>query len=145
MANSVFYCIDLDSRRPEVLEYSGKALNDDMAFFKAKTVKDLDNFDRRVFACDDEADKFLENYSQVMNSLDNKKICKDRTLPAMLYKRRYIVQTLMGEKFQTYRSYRKDWRPGQLFNLHDQTFFLTVRLKSITETEHGFCYKFELP
>ena len=141
----MYYCIDLDDRSPEVLEYSGQVLADDMEYFGVKNALDLDTYDRKVFRSDEDADAFLDHYLDVLKNLDNKKICLDRSLPAILYKRRYIVQSIMGEKCQTYRHYKKNWKPGQLFNLHDQTFFLTVRLKSITETPDGYCYKFELP
>jgi hypothetical protein len=140
-----FFCIDLDSKCPEVLEYSGQALLDDLEHFGVQDALELDNYDRRVFRTPEEADAYLELYNRTLKSLNNTHICKAKGIPAMLYKRRYIVQTLLGEKLQTYRHYKKPWTPGTLFNLHDQTFFLTVRLKSIEETPDGFKYSFELP
>jgi hypothetical protein len=140
------FCIDLERSKPEVMEYSGQVLKNDMAYFKANTPLDLDSFDWRVFLSESQAETFLEKYLKVLKNLDNDKICHSRKLPAMLYKRRYIVLTLLGLKLKTVRHYKKDWKPGQLFNLNDQTFFLTVRLKKITPLPNGeFKYEFTLP
>lgn len=139
------FCIDLDSPRPDVLEFSGAALREDLEFFEVASPLELNNFDRRIFLNERDAESYLEKYKRTLKSLDNNKICLDRKLPAMLYKRRYIVQSLLGEKLETFRHYKKNWSPGQLFNLHDQTFFLTVQLISITEEDEEFLYKFKLP
>lgn len=140
-----FYCIDLDSSRPEVLDFSGDELQKDLDFFNVQNALELSDYDRKVFKTEAEADTYLSRYFFAKNSLDNNEICKSRKLPAMLYKRRYIVQTLLGEKLQTFRHYKKNWKPGQLFNLHDQTYFLTVELISITKVRDNYCYKFKLP
>src|SRR5690606_10428833 len=99
------------------------------------------------FNSEKKAEAFLKQYKKIKASLNNRKICKSRSLPAILYKRRYMVLTLMGLKPQTYRSYLKPWKIGQLFNLHDQTFFLTVKLKDLfyDKSEKLYCYKFTLP
>ena len=139
------YAIDLDCRKPSVTLFCGEALKNDMAFFKASRVEDLADYDRKIFTRLDKAEHYLEVYNATLKNLDNRDICKSRDLPAMLLKRRYIVQTILGEKFQTFRNYKKNWMPGQLFNFHDQIFFLTVKLKSITEVKNGqFRYDYEL-
>jgi hypothetical protein len=107
--------------------------------------KQLNSYDFKVFDDEAEAEAWLKEYISVLRGLSNAKICKSRDLPAILYKRRYIAQTLMREKMQTFRHYAKPWKPGQCFNLHDQTYFLTVQLKRITETDQGFRYDFDLP
>jgi hypothetical protein len=142
----MFYIVNLESKTPEVLEYTPKIMNDDLHHFKLKDPMELNDYDWRVFKSEREADRFLKKYMATLNSLDNKKICKSRDLPAMLYKRRYIVQTLMKEKLQTIRSYKKKWKAGDLFNLHDQSFFCTVELVSLTELgDNLYEYKFKLP
>lgn len=140
------YYIDLDVARPDIFHFSGDELEYDMAAYKAKTVLDLDGFDRRIFKKEADAERFLDRYIDIKNGLKNSRICRSRHLPAMLYKRRYIVQTLMGDKMHTVRSYKKAWRPGILFNLHDQTYFLTVRLSRILDLGNGeYKYEFDLP
>ncbi len=147
------FCIDFLKSKPEVLDFSGNELTEDLKFFNCKSPLDLNNlpeygngYDRRVFLNESDAESYLKKYLKILKSLKNSKICKSRELPCMLYKRRYIVQTLLGEKNQTFRHYKKHWQPGQLFNLHDQVNFLTVELISLKEVGiNCYEYKFKLP
>ena len=143
------FIIDLDSPRPSVLEFSGTELADDLEYFGETDPLELADFDRKIFQTEREACDYLVRYLTTLRGLRNEKICLSRTLPCMLLKRRYIVQTLLGEKLHTERHYDKKWKPGTLFNFHDQTYFLTVKLTAITEMydEEGqfFRYDFELP
>lgn len=139
------FCIDLDSKNPEVLEFSGPELEEDMRYYNASSPLDLTDPDRRVFLTEEDAEKFLDTYTRALRTLSNERICVSRELPGMLYKRRYIVLSLLGLKTKTVRHYRRDWKPGQLFNLHDQTFFLTVELTELVEREDGyFEYRFKI-
>lgn len=140
------YCIVLGTKDPKVTLYSVDDIKADLKYFGLKNPMELDDYDFKVFRTEKAANSWLKRYSKILKSLNNKRICKSRDLPAMLYKRRYMVQTLMGEKMQTYRHYPKEWKPGQLFNLHDQVFFLTVKLSSLKKMGRGsYCYKFRLP
>lgn len=144
-----YFFVDLDvpDRSLQVDEYDLAFLRRDLKEFGRKNVMDLNDYDWRIFDSEKKAESFLKKYKKIKAGLSNHKICKSRELPAILYKRRYMVLTLMGLKPQTYRNYSKPWKVGQLFNLHDQTFFLTVRLKSLTydKAEKLYCYKFVLP
>ena len=132
-------------RKLEVFEYTNEVLKEDLEFFGVKSAHDLNDYDFKVFDTEKKANSWLKKYKKVLNGLDNKKICKSRDLPAILYKRRYIVQTLMKEKLQTVRHYKKDWKKGDLFNLHDQTYFLTVKLTKLTDLGNGlYQYDFKL-
>lgn len=140
------YCIVLETKEPKVTPYLKEDVKADLKYFGLKNPKQLDDYDFKVFRTENEANAWLKKYLQILRSLSNKRICKSRDLPAILYKRRYMVQTLMGEKMQTYRHYSKDWKRGQLFNLHDQVFFLTVRLTSLKKVGRAsYCYKFQIP
>ncbi len=142
------FCIDLDRKNPEVMIYPAEAIQEDLDYFGGRDPLKLGDYDRKVFRTEKEACAWLRRYLKVLKSLNNKHICKSRKLPAMLLKRRYLVQTIMGEKVQTYRKYRRDWPPGQFFNFHDETFFLTVRLKKIStkkDADGQYRYDFELP
>lgn len=139
------FVVDLESRKPSVLLYDAETIQGDMAFYGVKTPLELTDWDWKVFKEDWQAEMWLHTYKMVLADLDNNRICKSRDLPAILYKRKYMVQTLMGEKMQTYRHYNKGWKRGQLFNLHDQVYFLTVRLEKIEDTENGYCYTFKMP
>lgn len=143
-----YFLLDLDKSKQclEVLEYTEEVLKDDMDFFGCKDPLELNDYDFKVFDSEKKADSYLKKYEKILSSLNNAKICNSRSLPAMLYKRRYIVQTLMNEKLQTYRHYCKNWKKGDLFNLHDQTYFLTVQLISIEKVnDEMYKYKFKLP
>lgn len=137
------YCIPISTGEPKIYLYSSENIQDDLKENGLKKFSQLDDYDFKVFDTEKKARAWLKRYLKILRALSNKKICKSRDLPAILYKRRYMVQTLMGEKSQTYRSYKKDWKPGQLFNLHDQVFFLTVRLKRIVKTTDGYKYEFD--
>ena len=130
----------------KVYVYPVEMIKEDMKANKFEKPLQLSDYDWKVFSTKKSAEAWLERYNEILKNLNNKKICKSRDLPAILYKRRYIVQTLMGEKNQTNRSYdKKEWKPGMLFNLHDQVFFLTVKL--ISKTKKGtkdYCYKFKV-
>lgn len=140
------FLIDLKAnwKNPEITIYKSEMILDDMKYCKVKKASDLDDYDWKVFETESQAEAWLKRYVSVLKNLDNSKIRKisGGGLP---YKRRYIVQTLMGEKFQTYRDYSKNWTKGKLFNLNDQTFFLTVRLISIEKIGAKFKFSFELP
>jgi len=129
------YCINVKARRPKVELLDGDALDYDLKFFGVKRAKDLDfvNLKHKVFEQLSDAENFLKEFTRINNSLDNKLICKSRELPTLRMPRAYIVLALMGEKTLTERRKTKNWKPGQLFNIQDQTFFLTVRLKKIAE------------
>lgn len=139
------YVIDFDSKSPEVLLYERETIIEDLEAFKLKDVQRLDSPDWKIFSHERDAIDFLKRYNETLRALDNAVICKSRSLPAMLYKRKYIVQALMRVKKHTERDYRKNWTSGQLFNFHDQTYFLTVRLKKITQLDdNGYRYDYEL-
>jgi hypothetical protein len=144
-----YYFVDLDvpDKSLRVDEYDLAFLKRDLKEWGRKNVMDLNDYDWRIFDSEAKAETFLKKYKAIKKGLSNRKICKSRELPAILYKRRYMVLTLMGLKPQTYRDYSKPWKKGQLFNLHDQVLFLTVKLKSLTydKKEKLYCYKFSLP
>lgn len=140
-----YFVIDLEARKLEVCLYPAEIVSVDLDFYGLKDPLKLSDFNWRVFESETKANIWLERYKETLKNLNNNKICKSRELPAMLYKRRYLVQTLLGEKSFTQRSYLKKWSVGTEFNLHDQTYFLTVRLKKITDMKNGgYRYDFEL-
>lgn len=145
----LYYYVELDrpADKLEIFEFPPENLRILMKDAGVTRPLDLYDYDCPVFDSEKKAEKFLRDYKKILNGLSNKQICKGRDLPAILYKRRYMVQSLMRLKNQTYRSYEKSWTPGQLFNLHDQVFFLTVRLTSLTfdKKTKQYCYKFRLP
>lgn len=139
------FCIDLDSRKPEILAFGGAALKRDMDFFGVSSPLELETFDRRIFETENAAWKWLKKYRQVENSLKKFKK-RAKGVPCLLYKRRYLIQTLMGEKSQTIRHYKKNWDVGQIFYLYDQTHFVPVKLLDLVynKEERKYLYLFDL-
>ena len=129
------YCINIKARSPKVELLDGDTLEYDLKFFGAKRARDLDfvNLKHKVFEELPKAENFLKEFTRIMNTLDNKSICRSRELPCIRMPRALIVLAIMGEKTVTQRHYKKNWKSGQLFNIFDQTFYLTVKLKSIEE------------
>jgi hypothetical protein len=136
------FVIDLD-RSPEVLVFEAQDIMDDLEIFGLTDPMDLADFDRKIFKTEEEAEKYLEKYLGVMRSLPDLNLKSIPGMPKMLYKRRFLVQTILGEKMKTYRHYKKPWPSGTKFQLHDQTYFYTVELISIEETEDGYCYNYK--
>lgn len=142
--DSVVFCIDLD-KSTEILEFHPSEYNKDLESFKKNSVYELQDYNRRIFRTESEASKFRLEYLTALRALDNSRICKSRDLPCMLYKRRFIVLSLLGLKNQTFRHYKRNFERGTLFNLHDQTYFLTVRLDELIEHKKNlFEYRFSL-
>jgi len=92
-------------------------------------------YDYRRFNSFEEALEYKANYLFAFEKIKSIQHKIDKSLPAMIYKRRYLIQTFMGEKMQTVRDYQKLWKVGQKFNLYDQTYFLTVELLLIEENK----------
>lgn len=144
MTERVYY-IDLYDSKPVVSEYEKKYLNQDLREAETSNVMDLDDVDWRIFTDVKRAHDFLANYLHVMKHvLPHYKGNSSPQFKHMLYKRRYLVQTLMGLKPQTFRNYYKPWQ-GEMVNLHDQIHFLPVRVTKITQTQDNeWRYDFEL-
>ena len=138
------YCIDLDEKCPEVLLFKKSDLQLDLNFNDLKYPEELSDYDRKVFVTQDEAEAYLLTFQTYFEVLKKQSCYKTKDVPHMLLKRRYLVQTLMGQKTSTIRNYRKNWIPGQMFNFHDQTYFLTVELINIRQIDDDlFLYNFK--
>ena len=138
------YVVDTTKKTLETEIYDLKTIRKDLKALRLKSVSDLIDYNWQIFSTEEEAELFISKYNKVLKNLHNDFICESRQLPNLLYKRKYLVLTLLGVKSHTVRSYRKDWQPGQKFNLYDQTYFLTVTLKKISEVDGKYRYDFEL-
>ena len=143
----IYYCIDLDSKCPKVLEYSGDALKNDMEFLNVSNALEIADYDRKVFKTELEAENYLTRYNLTKSKL--KELCVKRgSYPTLLYKTRYLVQTLHGEKLQTFRdsphvnNFMRNVKPGDFFNLTTQTYTHTVQLKKRTKIGKKWRYDF---
>lgn len=147
-----YFCIDLayngkpiPTQKIEICEYLDEDLKADLKIEGLKNPLDLTDFDRMVFETEAEAEKFLKEYLIQEKRLTTGMRAWVNDVPAMAYRKRHLVLGLMGLKMKTSRHYKKDWEPGQVFNLHDRTNFVTVILQKITEDEKGeFTYHFKL-
>lgn len=131
---------------PEVAEYDDETLQAELEEFDVDTPTELSDFDRMVFTDEAAAEKFCKDYMRAEMRLKSERLCVSRNLPSLPYRRRYLALLLMGMKLQTSRTYPKAWKAGQLFNLHDRTHFVTVKLVSIIKTgANEWSYHFTMP
>ncbi len=142
--DNIYFCIDLESKKPEVLEYSGEVLEGDLKYFRVKSPLSISDYDWKVFRSEKEADKWLLQFNHALKRLKRLADGKWKPGPSLIYRRHYLAQTLMGEKLQTFRNYKKDWKAGTVLKLHDQTFYIMVHLKRVTKTSKGYKYSFSL-
>lgn len=140
------YCfIDLLERSREIYIYDKETLDIDLKAFGKKEPTDLTDYDFKVFNSVKDAKNYLKKYKKAEQLLKSGKTKKVSNCPHLIYKRLYLIQALTGEKFETVRKYKRDWKPGQVFNLYDQTYYVTVKLKSLTKFKEEFYkYEFEL-
>ena len=139
-----YFALDLGSKKPEVLDFSGKDLAKDIKYFKSSDPKDLSDYSRKVFRKEKEAEKYLKKFKKTLKKLPKLRDGGWERGPSLIYKRHYLVQSYLGEKLQTYRDYKKDWKPGQIIKLYDQTYYILVRLKKITKKSNKYNYEFRL-
>lgn len=140
----VYFCIDLGVSKPEVLELSGKSLEDEIKFGGTSNPLDASDYDRKIFLREKTAEQYLKRYLAARKKLRRLKDGGWAPGPSLIYKRHYLVQTSLGEKLQTIRKFRRNWERGQVLKLYDQTYFVLVKLKSITKTSDGYRYDFTL-
>jgi hypothetical protein len=145
------FVIDLDKTPLEIKTFESQDVKADMKYFRVRKPIDLSDYDRKVFTTLKAAEKYLARYKATLSYLRKGKTCLRKDVPAILYKRRYMVQSLMREKNQTYRDSPRviqmmsKLRPGDMFNLYDQTYNLTVVLTSVSKSKGVYKYSFKLP
>lgn len=141
----MYFCIDLDSKCPEVLEFPDSEIQLDLKFFNKNNALELSDPDRRIFKSEEEAESFLERYNEALRRLSREYRGNKSTAPCMLYKRRYLAQLLLGVKMHTERHYKRDWKAGDVFQFHDQVHFVPVTLTRITELKdaEGVYYRYD--
>ena len=133
----VAYVVDLEARKPQVMEYSGSVLAEDMEFFQARRPTDLTTPDWRVFETEAAADEFLRSYQHVNSRLAYYFQKESGDHPCMPLRRRYLILAALGLKTMTERSYNRGWKRGQRFTFHDQTYFLDCILTRMERTSDG--------
>lgn len=148
----IAWSIDLDRKPLQICEFSGQELINDLKYNGVKDPEKLTDYDRVVFNDCAKAERFFKKYKKILSQLENSKICLNKEIPVILYKRRYIVQSIMGIKNQTYRDSPRVIKMmsqvsvGEYFNLFDQTYFLTVKLTRKSKKKDGsYKYEFVVP
>lgn len=142
------YCIDLKRKNLAVQHANMKDLL--LEADNVGTSLDAIKYDLKIFKNEQKADAWLELYNETAKKLKNLR-CKTDCKAKILYKRRYLIQTLMHEKNQTYRDSARvnkmleKIKPGETFTLYDQTHFLKVKLTKVTKMDgNNFRYDFKI-
>lgn len=133
MSVTCCYCIDIDDKKLEIKEFSGKELQDDYKTYNTLDFKDLVDHDRHLFEKITEAEIFLTTYNIKKAALETiptyrKKL---KNIPKLMIYRRYLVTSLMGIKTYTTRSFNKPWMRGQIIQLCDRTYYVNVTITGI--------------
>lgn len=136
------FAIDLRQKDKKILIFDQDCIEELKTQNQVKDVLELSNYDVKLFKHWHEANDFLEEYSKAEQKLDQFKIKKDaKKMPKILYKRRYMIQSLIGKKNQTVRNSKRvvkmmsTLRPGDHFKLYDQTFEITVKLTKVKQLD----------
>lgn len=127
------YCVDISAKKPRIESMIKNDFPYEMEEKKTRNIMDLQDHDWRLFKKYSQAENFLNEYIKTKNALPSMNLIAKKDLPKMLLKRKYLITTLMKVKTYTTRHYKKDWKKGQVVQFYDQTYFVTVKLKSITE------------
>lgn len=145
MTTQHYYYADL-VRNGQIFELDNSELQAELADLGVSKIEELNDYDRRFFKSLDDCNEFLDEYEETEERLRRGDFCKSKALPCLIYKRRYLILSAMRVKLQTFRKYSKNWKTGQLFNLYDQTYYVTAKLKKITydSKEKLYCYDFEI-
>lgn len=132
MLNKI-YCVDIDTKSPEVEVIFREDYLVQLREIDSKKLMDLETHDLRLFRSYIDAENFLKGFKKTLDSLKGLKLNAIKDIPKILLKRRYIATSLMGVKKLTTRHYNKNWKKGTIFQLFDQTYFLTAKLTKIEE------------
>ena len=145
------YVIQLDKTPLSIKILDADRVAVEMKYNRVRKPQALSDYDRKVFTTRGAAEKYLKKFKAALSYLRKNKTCLQRDIPIILYKRRYMVQTLLREKNQTYRDSPRvikmmsGLRAGDMFNLYDQTYSLTVVLTSVSKSKGLYKYCFKLP
>lgn len=111
---------------------------------KLHCILDLGDHDNFTFKSVSEAEKFIDDYLAIYNDLCTDTYKSVPKMPKLLLKRKYIPTTLMGLKNKTTRkNILKNCRSGDLFQMYDQTYFITARMTEIRRVKIDNEYFFE--
>lgn len=141
------YMLDLTKSQVEKIRFKKSEYE---SYCKVNEYHEYSNeYDFKVFDTEKQAENWLEKYEKAIKSLS--KISPKGSKASILYKRRYLAQTVMSEKLQTYRNSSRvnkmmsKLSPGDQFTLHDQTHFLPVILTLATKVDETTVkYEFKL-
>jgi len=142
-----YFCINLTIATPCVVEFDKSEL-EDLAKELGKSILDLSNFDCKVFSNEAKAKAWLDKYNEAKAKLSPLTYDADFKT-SILYKRRYLIQTVLGEKLYTERNSKKSnmimdrVKVGENFRLYDQKYQVIVKLTKKTKLSNGFRYEFE--
>lgn len=152
MRHKEIYALDLRVKHPKILIFDQDDISELMQRNNVNDVLELSNYDVRLFKHWHEANDFLNRYVKAEQDLCKFKIKKSakNNMPKILYKKRYMIQTMIGEKNQTVRDSKRvkkmleNLKPKDCFQLYDQTHAITVMLtktKKLDETRVQYDFR----
>lgn len=130
MLNSCF-CVNIAAKKPEIFIMFKDDFKDDLKAIKSTNLLDLRNSQFEMFKDADKAEIFLARLNGLKSRLNPKNFSKRDGVKKLLLKRYDLLNVLLGRKTCTTRHYLKDIKRGELFQLYDQTNYVTVKLLRI--------------
>lgn len=148
MSETIGYFVNAIGTRLVTFEKSAQDLEYIKKVLKIKECSELNTLTTFYFSECSKKDQFIEKYNCTKKALAD--FCLSRSLGCILNKRHYLIMAALGLKTETtVKHLIKNIKIGDLFNLFDQTYFVTVKLKKLTPIkEKGiqyYTYQFELP
>lgn len=142
------YIVKLSSKRlseKNIFNYDHSEYLEDLKFFKVKNWRDFNpkSHNAKIFDSIQKAEKFISDWNATLDAFERGDFKRDVLAPCLIYKRQYLVLSALRLKNVTIRSYKKNWKPGKIINLYDQTYYLPVKILKITQTQFGYEYHFE--
>lgn len=135
-----YFVVNLRHKSLKVLDYSLDDLKADLKLFGLSDPLELNSilFDARVFGAEKQALDFIASYKDALKGLKTLKNRPKESIPCLLLKRRFLVLASLKQKTFTLRSSAKNWKVGQKFYFHDQTFFINAIVKNCSKVGKKF-------
>lgn len=127
-------CFYVDTREKNVI-VNQMTKEENSLYKEVSKINPAWKYDIMAFSKIEKAMIFRRNFQAVLNDLRKEELKSIPKMPKLLMKRRYIILAILGHKNLTTRHFKKDWKIGSLFQIYDQTYFLTVKLTKLKEVK----------
>lgn len=111
--------------------------------YKTNKHEKLSTPDLQVFKTETDADKFVSDFHATAKTLPLLKNKTEQCKSALVSKRHHLALILLGKKMKTERRHKIKAEAGDLVCIHDQTYYVPVRLTSVRQDGDSYIYEYE--